>query len=133
MGWLDVVEPPQTRAQTPDTPCPLGGEQNNQSHFAGADLPFLSVGHYFLHIAIIHFLKPVMMLFETAQASYIVIHCCAVSILVSCPRPYFSEIGSGTIAYIELFQQNSIIIVNITTKASLFHNHVKNAKTYVTN
>ena len=29
--------------------------------------------------------------------------------VVSCPRPYFSGIGSGNIAYIELFQWNSII------------------------
>ena len=31
--------------------------------------------------------------------------------LVSCPRPYFSGtgIGSGNMAYIELFQRNSII------------------------
>ena len=34
--------------------------------------------------------------------------------LVSCPRPYFSGVGSGNIAYIELFQRNSII-VNVTT------------------
>ena len=29
--------------------------------------------------------------------------------LVSCPRPYFSRIGSGNIAYIELFKRNLII------------------------
>ena len=31
------------------------------------------------------------------------------TLLVSCPRLYFSGIGSGNIAYIELFQWNSII------------------------
>ena len=30
--------------------------------------------------------------------------------LISCPTPYFSGIGSGNIAYIELFQWNSIIV-----------------------
>ena len=34
--------------------------------------------------------------------------CGGVSI-VSCTRPYFSGVGSGNIAYIELFQRNSII------------------------
>ena len=48
--------------------------------------------------------------------------------LVSCPRPYFSGIESGYIAYIE-FQRNSITSIR---KASLmFHNHMKNVKTPV--
>ena len=34
--------------------------------------------------------------------------CCRLMI-ISCPRPYFSGIGSGNIAYIELFQRDSII------------------------
>ena len=33
--------------------------------------------------------------------------------LVSCPRPYLSGIGSGNIAYIELFQRNLIIATSI--------------------
>ena len=51
--------------------------------------------------------------------------------LVSCPRPYFSGIGSGNIAYIELFQWNSIIAMSICKGSLMFHNQVKNVKTPV--
>ena len=47
--------------------------------------------------------------------------------LVSCPRPYFSGIGSGNIAFIVLFQRNSIIATSVCNASLMFHNHVKTA------
>ena len=57
--------------------------------------------------------------------------------IVLCSRPYFSGtgIGSGNIAYIKLFQRNSIIllITSLSKPSLMFHNHVKNVKTLVRN
>ena len=49
------------------------------------------------------------------------------SYIVSCPRPYFSGIWSGNIAYIELLQRNSIIATSIRKASLMFHNHVTTA------
>ena len=48
--------------------------------------------------------------------------------LVSCPGPYFSGIGSGSIVHIELFQRKSITVyICHNTKHHLkFHNRMKN-------